>query len=294
MRIGIMGLGLLGHSIATRFLETEKIIGVYNRNMVKGKDLESNGAILYQTPQQLAANSDLIISCILDYNSIYPLNFNKENGIIAAENSNLIVADASTISPFESAICHRTFKEHNIEMLSMPVMGGPSSALKGEMVPIVSGNKTTYEKIKTYIEKLGKIIFYVGDTEGSANAIKLALNLNIGLIACALSEGILLTHKYGADPKIFLDILNSTYFKTGMSEFKGPKMINKNFEPSFYLKNLLKDMDLVQDTAKTLGLSLPVSEMSRQLYRQANNQGYSELDYTGIISYYKKINEMKE
>lgn len=289
-----MGLGLLGHSIATRFLETEKIINIYNRNTSKGKNLQEKGALLYKTPKELTENSDLVISCILDYNSIYPLYFDKENGIIAAKNSELVVADTSTISPFESSTCQEKFKDHGIDMLSMPVMGGPSSALKGEMVPIVSGSKDAFEKIKTYIQKLGKTIFYVGDAKGSANAVKLALNLNIGLLACALSEGILLTQKYGVDPKIFLEVLNSTYFKTGMSEYKGPKMINNKFEPSFFLKNLLKDMDLVQDTAKILSLSLPVSEMSRQLYRQANNQGYSEIDYTGIISYYKKINETEK
>ncbi len=289
-----MGLGLLGHSIAVRFLETENTICIYNRNLIKGKDLEEKGATIYKTPKQLAENSDLVISCILDFNSIYSLNFNKENGIIASANTDLIVADTSTISPFESIVCQTKFKENGIEMLSMPVMGGPSSALKGEMIPIVSGNKDTFEKIKPFIQKLGKTIFYVGNEKGSANAIKLALNLNIGLIACALSEGIIFSEKFGVNPKMFLEILNSTYFKTGMSEYKGPKMIDNNFEPSFYLKNLLKDMDLVQDTARILALSLPVSEISRQLYRQATNQGFSELDYTGIISYYKKINEMQK
>ena len=117
-----MGLGLLGHSIATRFLETEKIINIYNRNTSKGKNLQEKGALLYKTPKELTENSDLVISCILDYNSIYPLYFDKENGIIAAKNSALVVADTSTISPFESSTCQEKFKDHGIDMLSMPVM----------------------------------------------------------------------------------------------------------------------------------------------------------------------------
>ena len=88
------------------------------------------------------------------------------------------------------------------------------------------------------MEKLGNPIFYIGNKEGSANAIKLALNLNIGLLAMALSEGLLLSNRYDIDPTLFLKIFNSTNFKTGMSENKGLTMINDDYHPSFYLKNM--------------------------------------------------------
>jgi 3-hydroxyisobutyrate dehydrogenase len=109
-------------------------------------------------------------------------------------------------------------------MLGIPVMGGPAAAEAGELIPIVSGNRQAFERVSQVIEKLGRI-FYVGEKDGSANTIKLALNLNIALIASGLSEGITLVRRTGIDPSIFIEILNSTYFKTGLSEKKGPEMI---------------------------------------------------------------------
>src|SRR6185503_6925260 len=98
------------------------------------------------------------------------------------------------------------------------------------------GSKQAFEKTKQVIEKLGRT-FYIGEADGSANTIKLALNLNIALVASALSEGIMLAKGSGVNPSLFVEILNSTYFKTGLSERKGPKMIRCDFSPSFHLKN---------------------------------------------------------
>jgi 3-hydroxyisobutyrate dehydrogenase len=133
-------------------------------------------------------------------------------------------------------------------------------------------------------------VFYIGNVDGSANAIKLALNLNIALIAGAISEGITLVRESGINPEIFIKILNSTYFKTGLSETKGPKMVKNSFAPTFHLKNMLKDLELVTNTAQYIGLSLPITTITQQLYRAANNIGFSEDDYTSILAFLERIN----
>ena len=112
----------------------------------------------------------------------------------------------------------------------------------------------------------------MGSVDGNANAVKLALNLNIALIASAISEGITLVKASGIDPQIFIQILNSTYFKTGLSETKGPKMVKNNFEPSFHLKNMLKDLELVTTAAQSIGIYLPAPTIVQQIYRAANDQ----------------------
>jgi 3-hydroxyisobutyrate dehydrogenase len=178
-------------------------------------------------------------------------------------------------------------------MLGMPVMGGPLAAETGELVPIVSGSKAAFEKSRTIIEALGKKIFYLGDKDGAANAVKLALNLNIALVASAVSEGITLVRGAGIDPSIFIQILNSTYFKTGLSEKKGPKMASGEFEPSFHLKNMLKDLELATSTALAEKITLPQTALAQQIFRAANNSGYSEMDYTAVCAFLAKINGMK-
>ncbi|MGI0025580.1 MAG: NAD(P)-dependent oxidoreductase, partial [Nitrososphaera sp.] len=209
-----------------------------------------------------------------------------------SENRNLVLADASTISPSQSSQCARSLRRTGIEMLGMPVMGGPALAESGELVPMVAGNRGAYDKVRTVIEQLGKPVFYIGATDGAANAIKLALNLNIALIASAVSEGITLVRSSGIDPSLFIQVLNSTYFRTGLSEKKGPKMVSGDFQPTFHLKNMLKDLELAAGTAQELKISLPQTLLAQQIFRAANNSGFSEMDYTSICAFLAKINGM--
>jgi 3-hydroxyisobutyrate dehydrogenase-like beta-hydroxyacid dehydrogenase len=174
-------------------------------------------------------------------------------------------------------------------MLGIPLMGGPAAAEAGDLVPIVSGSRQTFDKVRQVIENLGRT-FYIGEIDGSANAIKLALNLNIALIATAVSEGITLVRRAGIDPSIFIEILNSTYFKTGLSEKKGPKMVKNDFSPSFHLRNMLKDLELATSTAQGTGIALPQTTLAQQMFRAANNMGFSDQDYTSICAFLAKIN----
>jgi 3-hydroxyisobutyrate dehydrogenase len=113
------------------------------------------------------------------------------------------------------------------------------------------------------------------------------------MLALALSEGITLVKKSGVDPKIFLEILNSTYFKTGMSEKKAYKMIEGKYDTTFTLANLKKDISTMTNTAKALGIELPMITKAEEIYENAISEGLGEIDYTGIIEYIKKNNESK-
>ena len=95
------------------------------------------------------------------------------------------------------------------------------------------------------------------------------------------------------DPSIFIKVLNSTYFKTGLSEIKAPKMIKKEFSPSFHLKNMLKDLELATTTAQLNGLTLPQTALAEQMFRAANNIGFSDHDYTAIYAFLAKINGLE-
>jgi 3-hydroxyisobutyrate dehydrogenase len=172
-------------------------------------------------------------------------------------------------------------------------MGGPDPTMKGDVISIVSGNKKSIEKSKRILTSYSKKIFILGSKDGAANFIKLALNLNIALIAISLAESIVFVKKSKIDPAIFLEILNSTYFKTGLSEIKGPKMIKNNFEPKFFLKNMLKDVHLLNDCARQNGITLSFASLAEKYFRIASNRGYSELDYTGILKLFGEFNNLK-
>ena len=290
MRIGVAGLGLMGSGIAKRLINNGHKVSVYNRTRSKSLHF-SNEATIASSPKELGQACDLVITIVTNFDAVKTVLFGRE-GVVESENNNLIVADVSTISPAQSEHCAQRLRSAGIEMLGVPVMGGPAAAETGNLVPIVSGSKQAFEKVRQVIEELGTT-FYVGEADGSANNIKLALNLNIALIACALSEGMTLVKRAGIDPSIFIKILNSTYFKTGLSEIKAPKMIKKEFSPSFHLKNMLKDLELATTTAQLNGLTLPQTALAEQMFRAANNIGFSEQDYTAIYAFLAKINGLE-
>jgi 3-hydroxyisobutyrate dehydrogenase len=290
MKIGISGLGLMGSGIAKRLINSGYLVSVYNRTHSKSEQF-SNKATVALSPRELAEDCDLLITVVTDFDAVNDILFGTR-GVIESGNYNLVVADASTISPSQSQDCAQRLRSSGIEMLSIPVMGGPAAAEAGELIPIVSGNRQAFEDVRQAIEKLGRI-FYVGERDGSANTIKLALNLNIALIASALSEGITLVRRAGIDPSIFIEILNSTYFKTGLSEKKGPKMVKSDFSPTFHLKNMLKDLELATTTAQGNGITLPQTALAQQIFRAANNMGFSDQDYTSICAFLTKINGLE-
>ncbi len=290
MRIGVAGLGLMGSGMATRLIRTGNRICVYNRDRSKAERFSGN-ADLASTPAELADRCDFVIVAVTDIHAVKDVLLG-DSGVVKSENRDLIVADTSTISPSQSSQCASSLRSRGIEMLGMPVMGGPALAESGELVPMVAGDRESFDKVRAVIELIGKPVFYIGATDGAANVIKLALNLNIALVGSAVSEGITLVKSSGIDPSLFLQVLNSTYFKTGLSEKKGPKMIDGDFQPTFHLKNMLKDLELAATTAQERKISLPQTILAQQIFRAANNSGFSEMDYTAISAFLAKINGM--
>jgi 3-hydroxyisobutyrate dehydrogenase len=288
-KVGVLGLGLMGSQLAMRLINAGYHISIYNRSNEKTKQFEKLDVHIARSPMALAETCDFLLVCVTDFEAVKKICFGA-NGIITANRKDLVVADSSTISPEQSRYNAETLRRNEIEMLGMPLMGGPTAARDGRLVSIVAGNKEAFERTKQVIETVASSIFYIGDIDGSANALKLALNLNIALIASAISEGITLVRGSGIDPRIFIKILNSTYFKTGLSEIKGPKMVNNNFEPSFHLKNMLKDLELAISTAQDTGVSIPLAGLAHQIYQAANNSGFSDYDYTAIVGFMQKIN----
>ncbi len=290
-KIGIIGLGMLGNAVTLHLLDSGFEVTVYNRTKDKTTQAGEKGAKVVTSPKELAENSELIITVVKDAAAVKEISFEK-NGIIEGKHEKLIVADMSTINPSESKNISRKFQEHNIHKLDIPVMGGPNVAITGDLVMMVSGNKESFDHCKNVFEKIANKVFFLGES-GVAHSVKLAMNLQITMLALALSEGIIFVKKANVDPKIFLKILNSTYFKTGMSEKKAFKMIDGKYDATFTLANLKKDINTIISAAKSLGIELPMIRQAEQVYENAEKEGFGEIDYTGIIEYIKKINEFK-
>lgn len=291
MNIGIIGTGLMGSAIAHRLIERGFKVFLYNRTKGRSDALVKKGAIRMVYPSELGRKCNFVIISVTDGQAVKEMLFG-DNGLVNSNNKRLIVVDTSTILPEDSIYCASLMKKKGYPILQAPIMGGPDATMKGDVITIVSGNKKIIEKSKRILTSYSKKLFNLGNIDGAANFIKLGLNLNIALIAISLAESIVFVKKSKMDPAIFLEILNSTYFKTGLSEIKGPKMIKNNFEPKFFLKNMLKDVQLLNESAKHNGTSLSFASLAEQYFRIASNRGYSELDYTAILKLFGEFNNL--
>jgi len=288
-KIGLVGTGMLGEAVGLHLLESGHSLTAYNRTKSKTSNLEKNGASISDTPKNVAESSELVITCVKDADAVEQVLFGKD-GIVSGKHNGLVIADMSTINPNSAIQNSKRLNEEGINSLEIPVMGGPNVAIDGKLVLMASGSEDVFDQYKQVFDTIANKTFFLGKS-GSAHSIKIAMNLQISLLALALSEGITLTKKAGFDPEKFLEILNSTYFKTGMSEKKAYKMINDEFEPTFTLKNLKKDLDIITAAAKDFGAVLPIAERANEIYNDAVEAGFGEIDYTGILAYIKKLSE---
>jgi len=288
-RIGIIGTGMLGEAVGINLLKSGHELTVFNRTKSKTDNLAKNGAVISNSPMDVAKNSDLVITVVKDADSVKQVSF-ENDGILAGNHDGLVVADMSTVNPESSKEISKKFQENGIDFLEIPVMGGPNVAIHGKLVLMASGNRTVYEKHQKVFETIAHKNFFLGDS-GAAHSIKLAMNLQISMLALSLSEGITLTRKAGFEPEKFLEILNSTYFKTGMSENKAHNMIKDSFEPTFMLKNMTKDLGIINEAAKSFNADLPMAKLASRVYQDAVEAGFGEIDYTGILAYIKKISD---
>ena len=288
-KIGIIGTGMLGEAVGLHLLDSGFKVIVFNRTKDKVENLVKHGAITVDTPKDVAEKSELIITVVKDASAVSDVSFG-EDGIIHGRHDELTIADMSTINPNSAKKISQKFSDSGISFLEIPVMGGPTVAIDGKLIMMVSGKKQIYEKFKDVFDIIAEKVFFLGDS-GTAHSIKLAMNLQLAMLALSISEGITLTRKAGFDPEIFLKILNSTYFKTGMSEKKAYKMIKDDFEPTFTLQNLKKDLDTINETANFFGANLSMAKQASQIYQNAIDSGFADIDYTGILAYLKQVNQ---
>ena len=286
-KVGIVGTGMLGEAVGLHLLDSNHTVTVFNRTKDKTEKLVDAGATLAESPKEVAENSDLVITVVRDADAVSEVAFG-DDGIISGKHDGMVVADMSTINPNSAKEISQKFESSGVDFLEIPVMGGPNVAIDGKLVMMISGKSDVFEKFKETFGTIAEQTYFLGDA-GTAHSIKLAMNLQIAMLALSLSEGITLTRKAGFDPEVFLKILNSTYFKTGMSEGKAHKMIQDDFTPTFTLENLKKDLGTINDAAKSFGANLPMAERADEVYQNAIEAGFSNIDYTGILAYLKKI-----
>lgn len=289
MNVGIVGTGMMGSQIALRLVQKGHKVTVFNKDRSKAEKLRTSSLSVANRPADIGCNCDIALICVRDYEAVTKVSFEK-GGLIENPNADLVVIQCSTIAPDESHRVADLYLSKGIKMISVPILGGISAAERGELILIAAGAKAAYDKSEPILKDISKQIFYIGSSHSTACTLKLAVNINISLISLALAEGLVFVKGNNIDPNIFIKILNSTYFKTGISENKGPRIANDEYTPSFHLKNMVKDLNLALRTAHNSRLILPTTASAQAVYRASEVFGLSNMDYTSVASFLLKLN----
>jgi 3-hydroxyisobutyrate dehydrogenase len=277
-KIGFIGLGNMGYPMAKNLEKAGFPLSVYNRTIEKAEDFKEKSTV-YQNVPDLVKNSDVIFTMLTNdeavkivYEEVLTLNI-----------SGKLFIDMSTISPEVSNEISKAVKIKEGSFIDAPVAGSTKPATDGTLIIMVGGEEKDLEKALPYFAKLGKQVKHLGEN-GKGLASKLSVNYFISTIYQGLAETILLSDKLGIERKDILEIINESASGSGATKVKTPLLINDNYEATFALDLMLKDILL----AKNAGADFPLSKTLIETYQAAHDAGFGKDDVIGIINYLKK------
>ncbi|WP_448589173.1 NAD(P)-dependent oxidoreductase [Thermodesulfobium sp.] len=266
MKIGFIGLGIMGSGMANNLLKSGFDMYVYNRTREKAKELESNGAKFCSTPKELAEKSDLVFIMLTDVGACKAVSEGKD-GFLEALGKGKIVANFSTVHPNYSLELCSLVKERGALFLETPVLGSKIPAQKGELVILAAGDKEAFEKCTSAFEKISKKVMYLGDVP-KASYVKVVNNEAFATSLTAYLEGLAFARKIGLDPEMVFNILNSGALANPYFEFKIKKVLANDFETHFSFENMKKDLGYAVSVADEFKCYCPTLAAVNEVFKK--------------------------
>jgi len=281
-QLGFLGLGIMGYPMAQHLLAAGHDVALWSHTTSKAKTLAKEGkGTVCDTPREVAQRSDVIFYCVGDTDMARQINLGKD-GLLEGIRKDSVTCDCSTISPAASKEIGKAFEAKGAHFLESPVTGSKPGAEKGTLTFMIGGDKAIFERVKPYMELMGKL-FYSCRGPGMGLAAKLTQNLIGATIFQAFSEGMVLATKAGVAPELMLEILENSAARSGLASFKAPFILNRDFQPNFSTKWMHKDIGMALDSGRTLNVPLPVSALTHQMLGATIARGWGEDDFCSAI-----------
>ncbi len=286
MKIGFVGLGIMGQSMSLNLVKDGFAVAVWNRTENKTAIFKKEGARIADSLADLAKLSDAIITMVNDTPDVEEVIFGPR-GLSAGLSAGKIVIDMSTISPEATEAFAARLKKLSCEMLDAPVSGGDIGARNATLTIMVGGRQNVFENCQPIFQALGKNIFYCG-RHGNGQRTKMINQVLCGLHAVALSEAFILAEKVGLDLNIMHQVVSSGAAGSWALSNYGPRVLNGDFAPGFKLKLQQKDLRIANETAQKFADDFKGIELAFQLYTEAVKNGLGDLGSHALIKLYQK------
>lgn len=287
LKIGYIGLGIMGKPMARNILKTGYEVVVHNRSRESVKELVGEGAIEAHSPAEVAKQVDVVFTNLPDSPDVESVALG-EKGIIEGAHEGLIYIDNSTIKPATARMVGKRLAEAGITMLDAPVSGGDVGAIQGTLTIMVGGPGEAMEKVMPVLMAIGKSITHVGNL-GDGQIAKAANQIMVAAQMVAMGELLILAQKAGADPRKVVQAIKGGAAGCWALDNKPQRLFEGNRSPGFKAYMQAKDLGIVMDTAREYGVSLPTTAVNTQLFNAMLEIGIRELDNSGVIGVIEKL-----
>nr|WP_319999902.1 NAD(P)-dependent oxidoreductase [uncultured Draconibacterium sp.] len=273
--IGWIGTGVMGVSMLGHLNKAGYSCITYTRTKSKAESLLVNGVKWADSPAEVAAISDVVFTIVgfpKDVREVYL----GENGILAKAKPGAVWVDMTTTEPSLAVEIYEAAKAKNIQSVDAPVSGGDVGAKNGTLSIMAGGDKEAFDKVYQLFEIMGKQIVYQGEA-GSGQHTKMCNQITIAGTMIGVCEALLYGHKAGLDLPTMLSSISGGAAGCWTLDNLAPRVVNRNFDPGFFVEHFIKDMGIALKEAEAMGLSLPGLALVKQLYLAVQAQGHGKL-----------------
>ena len=290
MKIGFIGFGNMGQGMSDNLLSKGADLTVYTRTQSKIDAMVAKGAKGADSLEDIANNSDIILTCLPDVSTSMEI-FVGDKGLIKYVNSNHLLVDHSTVDINTSKHCYESFKKIGASFLDAPISGGPLGASGGTLAIMVGGDKNPFETVLPYFEKMGANIKHMGPS-GAGTAMKLINQLLVGINTLAAAEAFALANSAGVNIDSAADLLSVSWGGSTMVERSAPITSRRDFPDSAApVRNLHKDLGIIKDFAEKEKLSLLLGLTSAKMFEKLMDDGKPNYDIAGVIEIIEEMSK---
>jgi 2-hydroxy-3-oxopropionate reductase len=280
--IGFIGLGIMGKPMSKNLLKAGYPLVVHSRSRGPVDEVVKAGARAATSPKEVAAQCDVLITMLPNSPDVEQVALGKD-GIIEGARRGLVFADMSTISPIVSRKVGEALAARGVTMLDAPVSGGEKGAIDAALSIMVGGDKATFDAVLPIFQAMGKTITLLGPL-GMGGFTKLANQIIVAVNLTALAEALTLGKKAGLDRELLLTALGGGLAGSRCLEQKKPNYIAGTYNPGFKVDLHFKDLGLIMEAARSLGVPLPATAVVQELFSALRVKGGGGLDHSGIIT----------
>ncbi len=291
LKVGYIGLGLMGKSIARNILKAGFPLVVHNRSHAAVDELVAEGARQAGSAAEVAAQVDIVFTNLPDTPDVEKVVLG-EKGILEGAHEGLIYVDNSTIKPATARKLAERLKGKGALALDAPVSGGDIGARNGTLTIMVGGPAEAVEKAMPVFQAMGKTVTHVGDS-GAGQVAKAANQIMVAAQMAAMGELLIFARKAGVSPQKVVDAIKAGAAQCWTLDVKPPRLFSGNRTPGFKAYMQLKDMKIVMETAREYGIPLPSATENTKLFQQMIDMGMGELDNSAVVGVIEHLSGVK-